>query len=213
MKKKLAKIAALSMAAVSLVLVTVLVTVAFLTSKTSVTNIFTVGDVGIEMYESIVLNGVKQEQDPTINGDKKDTSSNTYRLIPGKKYDKDPTIYVKDGSEDSYLYVKIMNGIEAIEAEGETKISAQMLERNWVLLEGTTNVYYYADANGNPVKISSGSVDVFASFTIADDADVSGYNEKKIDLTAYAIQAEGFEPTVDGAKQAWSALEEEYNNN
>ena len=213
MKKKLAKIAALSMAAVSLVLVTVLATVAFLTSRTSVTNSFTVGNVGIEMYESYVVNGVKQADDPNVNGDKKDASANSYRLIPGKTYDKDPTIYLEEDSEESYLFVKIDNGIVDIEAKGDTEISAQMSEKGWVLLPGSTNVYYYADDEGNPVKKCSGSVDVFSTFTIADNADVSQYKGKKIDLTAYAIQAEGFAASAQGAADAWDALEQEYNNN
>lgn len=205
MKKKLAKIAALAMAAVSLVLVTVLVTVAFLTSTSSVSNVFTVGDVEIQMFESNVDNNGKK-----IAGDKNSTG-NTYKLIPGKTYDKDPTIFVSADSEESYLFVKITNQIAAIEAGGGTTIAAQMSAKGWDLVEGTTDVYYYADADGKPIKKNSGSVDVFTTFTIANNKDVSEYAGKKVDLTAYAIQADGFAETAEGAKAAWSALDTEYN--
>ena len=211
MKKKLAKIAALAMAAVSLVLVTVFVTVAFLTSTSSVSNVFTVGDVAIQMYESSVNSEGKAIADTDKNGTMKDSSENTYRLIPGKTYDKDPTIYITDGSEPSYLFVKITNQIAAIEAGGGTTIAAQMSAKGWDLVEGTTDVYYYADADGKPIKKNSGSVDVFTTFTIANNKDVSEYAGKKVDLTAYAIQADGFAETAEGAKAAWSALDTEYN--
>ena len=123
MKKKLAKIAALAMAAVSLVLVTVFVTVAFLTSTSTVNNSFTVGNVGIKLLES------KVNTDGTLDGDSK-VGANSYHLIPGKTYIKDPVVYVDAQSEDSYLFVKVTNGIVDYEVDedsikGET-IAEQM---------------------------------------------------------------------------------------
>ena len=45
---------------------------------------------------------------------------------------------------------------------------------------------------------------VFSSFTVADEAVVSDYSTAKINITAYAIQADGFA----NAEAAWAAYDE-----
>lgn len=208
MKKKLAKIAALSMAAVSLVFVTVLVTVAFLTSKSGqITNTFTVGDVTIKMDESN-LNPDGSKADTRGNG-------NEYRLVPGKSYIKDPIVYVEAGSETSYVFVEITNGISAIEKNEEgvaDTIAEQMAENNWKKISetGATSVYVYAEgeAIATPIERNENEkqeLPVFETFSVADEADVSTYGNAQVVLTAYAIQADGFddESTV---VDVWNAV-------
>ena len=86
----------LALCAVLLVVSTVFVTMAFLTSQDTVTNTFTVGNVTITLDETDVdLYGVK---DSETRVDK-----NEYKLIPGHEYIKDPTVTVAKGSEESYV--------------------------------------------------------------------------------------------------------------
>ena len=67
--------------AVLLVLSGVLGTLAFLASSTAVSNTFTVGQVGIQMFESRTdKNGVD------LDGAEKPTDGNSYELVPGKNY-------------------------------------------------------------------------------------------------------------------------------
>ena len=84
-------------------------TLAFLQDKTeTITNTMTVGNVAITLDESVL----------DANGEKtgvRSTAGNAYKLVPGKTYIKDPTIHVAAGSENCYLFVKIENGIAAIE--------------------------------------------------------------------------------------------------
>ena len=95
---------------------------AFLMSSFVVTNTFTIGEVGIEMYESrtnqdgeyIDADGNVIDRPYEVN-DNQTADENTYRLVPGKTYIKDPTIYVKAGSVPSFLFVKIKNDITDIE--------------------------------------------------------------------------------------------------
>ena len=217
MKKKLAKIAALSMAAVSLVLVTVLVTVAFLTSSSKVENTFTVGDVGIYMYESSVDTNGKAIADTDKNGNMKDSDRNQYRLVPGKTYDKDPTIYIVEKSEDSFLFVKINNGIADIEASNN-KISAQMEANGWKIITSseTESVYVYANTVGErehaekvkALDSEKREIPVFESFTLKNDAKVEDYDQAAIVLCAYAIQADTFLNTEEGVRAAWNAVKD-----
>ena len=92
---------------VALVLAIVLVfavavggTVAYLTSTANVKNTFTVGSVDIKLDEAKVNTaGVVQGTDRV--------TANDYKLMPGHTYTKDPTVTVLEGSEESYVRMKV----------------------------------------------------------------------------------------------------------
>lgn len=174
------KALALALCAVLLVVTTVFVTMAFLTSKDTVTNTFTVGKVTITLDEAkVTADGVEVEGAERVK-------ENSYHLIPGHFYVKDPTVHVDDESEDCWLFVKVENGLENAEATGETSIASQMAAKGWTKVEGT-NVYAYATK-----QVAGADVVVFDNFKIAGTTDVSQYEDAKIVVTAYAIQADGF---------------------
>ncbi len=181
----------LVMCAILLCGASVLGTLAYLTSTDSVTNTFTVGNVAITMDETDVdINGAKDGETRV--------KSNEYKLIPGVTYTKDPTIHVGADSEDAWLFVKVENGIAALEASDNT-IAAQLTANGWTLVEGTTNVYAY-----NVKATAKQDITVFNTFAI--DGSVTGetlknYTDAKIVVTAYAVQAQGF----DTAAAAWTA--------
>lgn len=173
-----------ALCAVLLVVTTVFVTMAFLTSEDSVQNTFTVGKVTISLDELDVDDS--DNDGSTTDRDK----ANEYKLIPGKTYTKDPTVHVGANSEPCYLFVKVENGLEDAEATGNTTIAAQMTANGWSLVEGETDVYVYKTV----VTAETGAnVVVFSSFTIDGDTDVADYEDAEINITAYAIQADGFE--------------------
>lgn len=175
----------LALCAVLLVVTTVFVTMAFLTSEDSVQNTFTVGEVTISLDE---LDVDDSDNDGfTTDRDK----ANEYKLIPGKTYTKDPTIHVGAKSEPCYLFVKVENGLENAEADGNTTIAAQMTANGWSLVDGETNIYVY-----NQIVSKNTDVVVFSSFTIDGETVVANFKDAKINVTAYAIQAEGFENTA-----------------
>lgn len=177
----------LALCAVLLVVTTVFVTMAFLTSEDSVQNTFTVGEVTISLDELDVDDS--DNDGSTTDRDK----ANEYKLIPGKTYTKDPTIHVGANSEDCYLFVKVENGLVNAEADGNTTIAAQMIANGWSLVDGETNIYVYEEV----VTAETGAnVVVFSSFTIDGETVVADYETAEINVTAYAIQAEGFENTA-----------------
>lgn len=188
MKKSIA----LVMMAVLLVAASVMGTLAYLTSTASVTNTFTVGKVAITLDEAAVdVYGA-----PIENADR--VSANKYKLIPGHAYTKDPTVHFAAGSEASYLFVKVENGIAAIEAD--TTIANQIIANGWTALDSVTGVYYQkVDANTTTAAID---YKVFETFKLKGNADVSNYENAAVKVTAYAIQADGF----TSAAAAWTEV-------
>ena len=185
----------LTLCAVLLVTASMLGTMAYLTSTASVENTFTVGSVAITLDETDVDNST---------ADANRDQANSYKLMPGHTYTKDPTIHVAAASEDCYLFVKVANEITAI--EGETTVAAQMTAKGWVAVDGVTGVYVYTQSNAPAVVAGGSNVTVFDNFTISgtvDNATLATYNNKTITVTAYAIQADGFEGKT--ASEIWTA--------
>lgn len=186
----------IALCCVLLVAASVLGTLAYLTDSEAVTNTFTVGKVDITLDEAPV--GADGQ---AIAGNR--VQANEYKLYPGKEYDKDPTVTVASNSEDCWLFVKVENGIEAIEdktKEGNT-IAAQLDANGWTLVAGESDVYARTATN----KAGDSEV-VFETFKIAETVtDVSAYSTATVKVTAYAVQAEGF----DTAAEAWAAAKTE----
>lgn len=198
---------ALCMAA--LIAVSVIGTMAYLTSTDTVTNTFTVGKVAITLDEAKVNDaGVAATPAERVK-------ANSYKLMPGHSYIKDPTVHVTDGSENCYIFVKVENGISAFEAANEEgtggykTIATQITTNGWTKLADVDNVYYRSYTNGENAQKS---FTVFSNFKIADNANnaeatktswnaVTAENTK-ITVTAYAIQADGFA----NADAAWAAF-------
>lgn len=103
----------LTLCAVLLVAASVLGTMAYLTSTAKVENTFTVGKVEIKLDETDVTNPTG----PRVQ-------ANSYKLMPGTTYTKDPTVTVLKGSEDSYVRMKVT-------FNNATKIIALCTDPEW----------------------------------------------------------------------------------
>ncbi len=181
----------LALCALLLVVTTVFATLAYLTSTSNtVTNTFSVGNVTITMDEAPV-----DEEGQAKDGDR--VTENSYKLIAGKDYDKDPTIHVGDKSEDSYLFVKIDNQIAAVIEELDLT--------GWTAVtDGEDGLYVYGtEAQPTMINATTGDVVVFDGFTVQDsvgNTELEAVSGKTITLKAFAIQAEGVDYAT--AKQA-----------
>lgn len=184
----------MTLCAVLLVAASVLGTMAYLTSTTKeVTNTFSIGKINITLDEAPVDEYGKQ-----VDGNRH--MANSYKLVPNHTYTKDPAVHVKGDSEDSYIFVKVVNGIEAIEATGDTTIASQMTAKGWQVLPGVANVYYQKYTKQNTDK----DLVVFENFTVKNDVSettLENYASATITITAYAIQQDSFTT----AKAAWDA--------
>ena len=176
-------------------------TLAYLTSQDTVTNTFTVGNVKITLDEA----KVDEMGKPVENADR--VKANSYKLIPGQTYTKDPTVHVTADSEKCYVFVKVDNGIAALEGSSNT-IASQIATTGWTPVTGETNVYY------KTVEATTTGADltVFSSFTLANDANSKAEwdsQDIKVVVTAYAVQYDGFEGNVAGA---WDAAKSASSN-
>lgn len=183
----------LTLCAVLLVTASVLGTIAYLTSTDTVENTFTVGSVEISMDEAAV------NPDGTVIANADRVRENSYHLLPGHPYTKDPIIHVGSDSEDCWIFVKVENGISDIEAG--TTIANQLTTNGWTAVSGTTDIFAYQDIVSKDTDIP-----VVGSFTISGDVDaddLAEYEDAEIIVTAYAVQADGFTT----AEAAWTAAD------
>ena len=165
-------------------------TLAYFTDTKTVTNTFSSGNVTITQDEAPV-----GPDGQATTGNR--VTTNDYKLYPGKEYDKDPTITVAAGSEDCYLFVRVVNGLADLEAAGDTTIAKQMENNGWTLVDGETNVYMQSgiySAEARAVVFETFTIDTAETATTLADAE-------NVVITAYAIQAEGFLT----AQAAWDA--------
>lgn len=208
-QKKLRKILTLVSCAVLLVCVTVVGTIAYLQDQTeTVTNTFTVGNVGFEepTEENKLAGGLdeaKVDENGELIPDASRVLQNEYKLVPGHTYTKDPTVHIAANSEDSFVFVKVTSGIDEIEAATDddyNTIAEQIIEEGWTALEGVEGVYYKKHTKATDRM----DYVVFNEFKIDNDVNNStleGYVNKTITITAYIIQNDGFAD----AKAAWDA--------
>ena len=193
--KKMYKAMLLVLCAVLLVVASVMGTLAYLQMQTgTVKNTFTVGKVEITLKEY----GLNADYTANMN-DKVDKLENI-TLVPGRTIGKNPFITVAQGSEKCYLFVKLVNNIPA--AYGEIN----GFTGNWAVIDEANHIYAYTGALATNGVIDASenakTVDVFTSFTCK--SNVTAYNGETnlaIEITAYAVQAEGF----NSAAEAWTA--------
>ena len=168
-------------------------TLAYFTDTDEATNTFTVGNVDITLTEP--------------NWDEA-----TAKLIPGREIAKDPTITVAEGSERAYTFMEVtLSGdfakllsdyADAKEIDLTTVDGQKALIGAWfkstvgpkimsIDLENCSVILGVLSA-----KDPGQSVTYFDAITVPNDVDADMINlagNYKIYITAYAIQAEGFE--------------------
>lgn len=202
----------LTLCAVLLVTASVLGTMAFLTSTASVENTFTVGSVKITLDEAKVTPDGKP-----VEGAAR-VKANSYKLLPGHTYNKDPMVTVLKGSEDSYIKMTVTfskaNALDTIFAPTGadlTKIFNGYDSTTWIYKNNTkdatkntrTYEFWYkgtVDAPTADVALDAlfDSITVPGTITNEQLATIEGMT---ITVNAYAIQADGFA----NAEAAWAA--------
>ena len=202
----------LTLCAVLLVTASVLGTMAYLTSQDTVTNTFSVGSVAIKLDEA------KANPDGSLVKGAERVKANSYKLLPGHTYNKDPMVTVLKGSEDSYIKMTVtfsnasaLDAIFAPDGANLTTIFNGYDSSNWTYKGNTKNAadntrtyeFWYKEAVGAPtadVELDAlfDSITVPGSITNEQLKTIEGMT---ITVNAYAIQADGFA----NAEAAWVA--------
>ena len=213
----------LTLCAVLLVTASVLGTIAFLTSTASVENTFTVGSVKITLDEAKVTPDGKP-----VEGAARVTE-NSYKLMPGHTYTKDPTIHVDAASEDCFIRAKVTltnakewiaiatkyadNKVENIIKGTDDNIwwvsqPAVDNEKNTVTYTFVYKNESHTDELGKRIWTSTDSKDLVLFNEIAipgglTNDELAAVGSSKITVVAEAIQADGFETEA----AAWAAFD------
>ena len=200
----------LALCAVLLVAATVMGTMAYLTSTDKVVNTFTIGDVKITLDEA------KVNLDGTVATPAERVKENSYKLLPGHTYTKDPTVTVEKGSEPSYVKMTVTfskaNALDAIfapDGANLTSIFNGYDAANWIAKGNTKNgdtrtyEFWYKEAVGAPTADVALDA-LFDSITVPGTItaeQLETIKDMTITVNAYAIQADGF----TNAEAAWAA--------
>lgn len=213
----------MTLCAIILVVATVFGTMAFLTSTASVENTFTVGSVKITLDEAKVTTDGKP-----VEGAARVTE-NSYKLMPGHTYTKDPTIHVDAASEDCFIRAKVTltnakewitiatkyadNKVENIIKGTDDNIwwvsqPAVDNEKNTVTYTFVYKNESHTDELGKRIWTSTDSKDLvlFDEIAIPDgltNDELAAVGSSKITVVAEAIQADGFETEA----AAWAAFD------
>ena len=207
MKKKLTTVLAI----VLVIAMSVVGTYAYLTSTDTVKNTFTVGNVQIKLDEA------KANPDGSLVQGADRVKANSYKLLPGHTYAKDPMVTVKAGSESSYVKMTVTFSnaaeLDAIFASNGgadmTSIFNGYDSANWIYMGNTedtvantrTYEFWYKETVAAPnadVALDA----LFDSITVPgtiNNAQLKTIEGMTITVNAYAIQADGF----DDADDAW----------
>ena len=212
MTKKTRKALMMVLCAVALVAISVGATVAYLTSTDEVVNTFTVGNVAIKLDEA------KANPDGSLVPDAGRVKANSYKLLPGHTYNKDPMVTVLEGSEECYVKMTVtfdkareLDAIFAPNGADMTSIFNGYYSANWIYKGNTENTakntrtyeFWYketVDAATQDVELDA----LFDSITVPgtiDNDDLASIARMTITVNAYAIQADGFAD----ATAAWAA--------
>ena len=199
--------------ALLLVAASVFGTMAYLTSTDTVTNTFTVGKVNIKLDEA------KANPDGSLVEGADRVKANSYKLLPGHTYHKDPMVTMLSGSEPSYVKMTVTfskaNELDAIFAPTGadlTSIFKGYDSTKWIAKGNTkdatadtrTYEFWYKETVGAPtadVALDAlfDSITVPGEITAEQLATIEGMT---ITVNAYAIQADGFAD----ADAAWKAF-------
>ena len=204
--RKLKKAALLLCSAVLLVCISIGATVAYLTSTATVTNTFTVGNVAITMDETKV-----DENGTPIQGANR-VQANTYKLMPGHTYTKDPTVHVGTTSEDAYLGVKVVFE-NSKNADANLKLNMLSIftgvdENAWDIEKrhDSNNDVYYLLTYKNVIS-KGNNIQLFNKVMIPDEMtneQIADLNNIKMVITAYAVQKDGFDTPSEALTTAFA---------
>ena len=202
---------------VSMVLVcalSIMGTIAYLTGKSeTVTNTFISGNVTISLDEA----EMNAEGTALVVPAARTSEGNSYKMIPGTKYTKDPTITIEDGSENCYIGA-IITVANADLLPDDFAVALDTfgieLEQGWSVVKTTevkdgetVTAWQFAVVYDELCEVAD-EVVIFDAITIPDFTNeelataIGDAEQVKIDVTGYAVQATGFESEAAPAKAA-----------
>lgn len=175
-------------------------TLAWLIASTNtVTNTFTVGDINIDLTE-------------TVNGEIKSAlttavTNNGFKMVPGTDLSKNPKVTVKANSEDCWLFIKVdaQNGVVLEGKSGSDDYITYVMADGWTAVSGANGVYCREVSTSTTDQefdvLKDNKVHVLDTVTKA-MMETAKTSQPTLTFTAYAVQKANGASTFTAA-QAW----------
>lgn len=174
-------------------------TVAWLIAQTqTVTNTFTVGNITIDLEETVGTEGVKSAKNQAV-------TNNNFKIVPGATQKKDPVVTVEQGSEKCYVYVCVENNLVL---DTTTVGTLNIDTAKWVAIGTTGNKTVYRYFEVVDAAAADKALPVFTTVSYANTitaGDMTTLANKTIVISAYAHQSENLTDgttTTDAAAKA-----------
>ncbi|MBE6111935.1 MAG: hypothetical protein E7195_02790 [Peptococcaceae bacterium] len=161
-------------------------------TSNTVTNTFTTSDITVTLTE-------------TRGGE-----NHEFKMVPGYTIEKDPTVTVKGGSEDCYLFVKVE---EANDLDDYIDYTVDSSDGKWKVLTTENNVYYRevtANSGDQTFAVLTDNKVTVKDTVTKEMMSAEDFEEPTLTFTAYAHQlyqsntpASKFDPTV-----AWTNVKD-----
>ena len=198
----------------------IMATMAYLMDSDEAVNTFTMGRVAINLDEADVEENGQTVLDPATGSPAARVQANTYHLIPGQTYTKDPMITLEEGSEPAYVrMIVILNKAAALKSafgedflpqnyvsgwDPETWPCTSMTEKDGtIILEFRYHEVTEKAKNAEPME------PLFTHFTLPGSVNGQQLQELtgfEIKVQGHAIQAAGFAD----ADAAWAAFNQQF---
>ena len=208
-------------------------TLAYLTDTDAQTNTFTTGKVDLTLDEAIVQ---KDENGDLVATEERTEENQSYKVYPGNNIDKDPTITIASDSENAWVAAKMVIKGDLLSLIGsgyENYLDITKIVSGGLVVEGAqmvsfnnlTPTYY---ANGcyiyqKPISNTEWELYLFMERIYAagekivlftdvdipdtwDNDEMALFNGSTVDITAYAVQADGFNNCYEAMTTAFDTV-------
>lgn len=161
----------------------VFTSLAYFTDNKSVTNTFTFGQLEIQLDEPIFD---EEENEGT-------------KLLPGTVVAKDPTVTILADSEDTYVFMHVLNNLQPIIGDIDIADEWELVEYNAAI----GHLYVYVGAGSTPFIVEHAATDtvleaLFTQIEVADDLDNAVFLEFDEDLANIIVSAYAHQALING---------------
>lgn len=123
------------------------------------------------------------------------TKNDEYGVLPGVEYWKDPTVYIHEGSEPCYVFIKVDNPFSGLEDGGSFSIQDQIKQNDWMDFKDAdgnkiAGVYYYSQEGKKEVDASTEEkvLPIFTHFVLRKDPWQNGSRGNLVDFKPFRIE-------------------------
>lgn len=125
--------------------------------------------------------------------------NNYLNIMPGEKLHKDPTVTIKAGSPDCYVFVSVTNP-----SSDKLSLNINNAWKEVKKIDDDTTIYVYVDSANKPLVVNKSDTnqrltEVFTTVTVSGAGETSKDEDgKKVNLSDIVVKSSAVQSKVDG---------------